>query len=305
MRNRLRGGQQSSVVFKGIGSILATALFSVLLAGVAHAQGGQPVPWQIGFQEPVTSIARQIDSFHDFLMIVITVISLFVMGLLAYIIWKFNEKANPVPSKTTHNTKIEVIWTIVPILILLVICIPSFRLLFAQYTFPKADLVIKTTGNQWYWSYEYPDHGGMSFDQLMLRDDDDKPIDGPNGEPKVLAVDNFVVVPVNKNVELLVTASDVIHNWTIPAFGVKLDAIPGRVNRAWFNADKIGTYYGQCSELCGKDHAYMPIGVKVVSEADYATWLAKAKKEFASNEPVRKKAGDTKLAATAKENINR
>ncbi len=305
MRNRLKGGQQNSAVFKGIGSILATALFSVLLVGVTHAEGGQPVPWQIGFQEPVTAIARQIDSFHDFLMIIITVISLFVMGLLAYIIWKFNEKANPVPSKTTHNTSIEVIWTIIPILILLVICIPSFRLLFAQYTFPKADLVIKATGNQWYWSYEYPDQGGMSFDQLMLRDDDDKPIDGPNGEPKVLAVDNFVVVPVNKNVELLITASDVIHNWTIPAFGVKVDAVPGRVVRAWFNADKIGTYYGQCSELCGKDHAYMPIGVKVMSEADYGAWLAKAKKEYASSEPVGKKSGDAQLAASANASTNR
>ena len=304
MRNRLKGGQQIVAVFKGIGSIFAAALFSVLLTGGANAQGA-PTPWQIGFQEPVTVIARQLSSFHDFLMIVITLISLFVMGLLAYIILKFNEKANPTPSKTSHNTKIEVIWTIVPILILLVICIPSFRLLFAQYTFPKADLVIKATGNQWYWSYEYPDQGGMSFDQLMLRDDDNNPIDGPNGEPRVLAVDNFVVVPVNKNVEMLITASDVIHNWAIPAFGVRVDAVPGRVMRTWFNAEKIGTYYGQCSELCGKDHAYMPIGVKVMSEADYAAWLAKAKKEYASSEPAGKKAGDTQLATSVKVSTNR
>ena len=145
----------------------------------------------------------------------------------------------------------------------------------------------------------------MEFDQLMLRDDDNNPIDGPNGEPRVLAVDNFVVVPVNKNVEMLITASDVLHNWTIPAFGVRVDAVPGRVIRTWFNADTIGTYYGQCSELCGKDHAYMPIGVKVMSEADYATWLAKAKKEYASNEPQGKKAGNTKLAASVKASTNR
>ena len=304
MRNRLKGGQSHMAVFKGIGSMIAAAVFAVLSIGAAHAEGA-PTPWQIGFQEPVTAIARQIDSFHDFLMIVITLVSLFVMGLLAYIILKFNEKANPIPSKTTHNTTIEVIWTIVPILILLVICIPSFRLLFAQYTFPKADIVIKATGNQWYWSYEYPDEGGMSFDQLMLRDDDNNPIAGPNGEPRVLAVDNFVVVPVNKNVEILLTASDVIHNWTIPAFGVRVDAVPGRVIRAWFNAEKVGTYYGQCSELCGKDHAYMPIGVKVMSEADYGAWLAKAKKEFASSEPIGKKAGDTQLAASNKASIKR
>ena len=304
MRNRLKGGQSNMAVFKGIGSLLASAVFSVLLVGAANAEGA-PTPWQIGFQEPVTVIARQIESFHNFLMIVITLVTLFVMGLLAYIIWKFNEKANPVPSKTTHNTAIEVIWTIVPILILLVICIPSFRLLFAQYTFPKADLVIKATGNQWYWSYEYPDQGGMSFDQLMLRDDDNNPVAGPNGEPRVLAVDNFVVVPVNKNVEMLITASDVLHNWTIPAFGVRVDAVPGRVIRTWFNADTVGTYYGQCSELCGKDHAFMPIGVKVMSEADYATWLAKAKKEYASSEPVNKKAGNKQLAASANASINR
>jgi len=297
MRNRLKGGQQRSAVFKGISSMLMTAVFTVLTVNVAQALTGQPYKWQLGFQEQVTAIGRQMSSFHDFLLIIITIVTLFVVALLAYVMWKFNEKANPIPSKTTHNTTIEVVWTIVPILILLVIAIPSFRLLFAQYDFPKTDLVIKATGNQWYWSYEYPDQDGMSFDALMLRDDDDNPVKGPNGEPRTLAVDNFVVVPVNKNIELLVTASDVIHNWTIPAFGVKLDAIPGRVVRAWFNVDKVGTYYGQCSELCGKDHAYMPIGVKVMSQPDYEAWLANAKKEYASGEPVRKKAGDTQLAA--------
>ena len=297
MRNRLKGGQQVNAVFKGISSLFMTAVFSVLAIGGAQAVTGQPVKWQLGFQEPVTEIGRQMNSFHDFVLVIITLVTLFVVALLGYVMWRFSEKNNPVPSKTSHNTMIEVIWTVVPILILLVITIPSFRLLFAQYDFPKADLVIKATGNQWYWSYEYPDAGGMSFDALMLRDDDNNPIKGPNGAPRTLAVDNFVVVPVNKNVELLVTASDVIHNWTIPAFGVKLDAIPGRVIRAWFNVDKIGTYYGQCSELCGKDHGYMPIGVKVVAQADYDAWLVKAKKEYASTEPVRQKTGDTQLAA--------
>ncbi len=297
MKKCLKGEQRRSAVFKGISSVGMTVAFTLLTSGFAQALTGQPQKWQLGFQEPVTAIGRQINSFHDFLLIIISLVTLFVVGLLAYVMWKFNEKANPVASKTTHNTTIEVIWTIVPILILLVIAIPSFRLLFAQYDFPKADLVIKATGNQWYWSYEYPDQGGMSFDALLLRDDDSNPVKGPNGEPRLLAVDNYVVVPVNKNVEILVTASDVIHNWTIPAFGVKLDAVPGRVMRTWFRADKVGTYYGQCSELCGKDHAYMPIGVKVMSQTDYNAWLVKAKKEYASAEPEGKKTGDTQLAA--------
>jgi cytochrome c oxidase subunit 2 len=231
-------------------------------------------------------------------------VSLFVLGLIGYVIVKFNEKANPVPSKVSHNTTIEVIWTVVPILILLVIAVPSFRLLFAQYDFPKADLIIKATGNQWYWSYEYPDQGKMSFDAVMLRDENDKPAKGPNGEPRTLAVDNYLVVPVNKNVEMLITASDVIHNWTVPAFGVKVDAVPGRVLRTWFKAEKTGTYYGQCSELCGKDHAFMPIGVKVMNEADYNSWLAKAQQEFAAVEPEYKTDGDAKLAAVATTNKN-
>ena len=303
MRNRLKGGQQGNAVFKGISSIFMTAAFSVLATGGAQAITGQPEKWQTGFQEPVTDVARQMVALHDYVLIIITAVTLFVVALLGYVMWKFSEKNNPVPSKTSHNTTIEVIWTVVPILILLAITIPSFRLLFAQYDFPKADVVIKATGNQWYWSYEYPDAGGMSFDALMLRDDDNKPIQGPDNAPRTLAVDNYLVVPVNKNIELLVTASDVIHAWTIPAFAVKVDAVPGRVVKAWFNVDRIGTYYGQCSELCGKDHGSMPIGVKVVSQADYDAWLVKAKVEYASTEPVRKKSGDTQLAA-AKANIN-
>lgn len=296
MKNRLNGGQRLKAVLKGMGCVSMMAGFSALMTGAAQAEG-YARKWQFGFQEPVTPIARQLVSFHDFLLVIITLVTLFVMGLLFYVIKNFNEKANPVPSKTTHNTTIEVIWTIVPILVLLVIAIPSFRLLFAQYDYPKPDLVIKATGNQWYWSYEYPDADAMSFDALMLRDDNSVPIKGPNGEPRVLAVDNYVYVPVNKNVEVLVTASDVIHAWAVPAFGVKVDAVPGRVMRTWFRAEKIGTYYGQCSELCGKDHGYMPIAVKVVSQADYEAWLKKAKQEYASGEPNLKKSKNTRLAA--------
>lgn len=249
----------------------------------AMATEGYAKPWQINFQEAVTPIMHQITSFHNFLTIIIVLISLFVLGLLVYVMMRFNERTNPTPSRTSHNTMIEVIWTVVPILILVVIAIPSFRLLFAQYTLPPADVTIKATGNQWYWSYEYPDADNMTFDSLMVPEEDLKP-----GQPRLLTVDNEVVVPVNKNIHVLVTASDVIHDWAIPAFGIKLDAVPGRVLTTWFRAEKTGTYYGQCSELCGKLHAFMPIAVRVVSEQDYEKWLQEAKEEFASNDRDRK-----------------
>ncbi len=243
----------------------------------AWAQLGQPRDWQLGFQEGVTPIARQMIVFHDFLLVLITVITLFVLALLVYVALRFNKKANPKPSKTTHHTLLEVAWTVVPILILMVIAVPSFRLLFAQYDFPEADVTVKAIGNQWYWTYEYPDNGDLTFDAVMLEDDELKP-----GQPRLLATDNDVVVPVNKNVHVLITASDVLHNWTVPAFGVKVDAVPGRIIRTWFRAEKTGIFYGQCSELCGQRHAFMPIAVRVVTEAEYAIWLEKAKKEFAS-----------------------
>ncbi len=264
--------------FRG-SSCLATfaAVASIFSATPAFAELGQPRPWQLGFQEAVTPIMRQIDDFHDFLLILSTVIAVFVLALLIYVALKFNENANPKPTKTTHNTTLEVLWTVVPIVILLVIAVPSFRLLFAQYDFPKADLTIKAIGNQWYWTYEYPDHNNMTFDAVLVEKADLKP-----GQPRLLATDNEVVVPVNKNIHVLVTASDVLHNWTVPAFGVKVDAVPGRLLRTWFRAEKTGTFYGQCSELCGARHAFMPITVRVVSDAEFASWLEKAKKEFAS-----------------------
>lgn len=263
-----------------LGARLYTALAglaSFLMATPAMAELGQSRPWQLGFQEGVTPIARQIQTFHDFLMILITVVTVFVLGLLIYVAIKFNAKSNPKPSRTTHNTTLEVLWTVVPIVILLVIAVPSFRLLFAQYDFPKADVTVKAIGNQWYWTYEYPDQDNLTFDAVLVEEADLKP-----GQPRLLATDNDVVVPVNKNVHILVTATDVLHNWTIPAFGVKVDAVPGRLIRTWFRAEKTGTFYGQCSELCGARHAFMPITVRVVSDEEYASWLAQAKKKFAT-----------------------
>ena len=239
---------------------------------------GQPEAWQTGFQPAASPNMHQIAWMHDsLLMPIITVISLFVAVLLAICIVRFNAKANPTPSRTTHNTLLELAWTVIPILILVVIAIPSFRLLYFQRDTPAADLTIKAIGNQWYWSYEYPDNGNFSFDSLMLEDDELE-----EGQPRLLAVDNEVVVPVGKVVKVLVTASDVIHNWALPAFGVKMDGVPGRINETWFLAERPGVYYGQCSELCGSRHAFMPIAVRVVSEEDFAAWVEEAKEEFAA-----------------------
>jgi cytochrome c oxidase subunit 2 len=249
-------------------------------AGGAAAQEGHARPWQLGLQDAVTPIMAEIHSFHTLILWIITLITIFVLALLVFVMVRFNARSNPVPSKTTHNTAIEFAWTLIPIVILVVIAIPSFRLLYHDRTIPEADMTIKAIGNQWYWSYEYPDADGMTFDSLMVEEADLK-----EGQPRLLAVDNDVVVPVNKTVRVIVTATDVIHNWAIPAFGMKMDAIPGRLNEAWFRAEKTGTYYGQCSELCGQRHAFMPIAVRVVSEEDYAAWLEQAKQEFATAAP--------------------
>ena len=275
----LKGFSQKGWGFSQSGWRVASgAALLVALASQARAGDGQPQPWQITFQDSVTPIADQIHSLHNLLLVLITVIVLFVAGLLAWVVVKHNAKVNPTPSRTSHNTVLEVAWTIVPVLILLVIAIPSFRLLYAQYDFPKADLTIKATGHQWYWSYNYPDNGGFNFDSLMVEEADLKP-----GQPRLLAVDNEIVVPVNKVTHILVTADDVIHNWTIPAFGVKMDAVPGRVTRVWFQPRETGIYYGQCSELCGERHAFMPIQVRVVSDQEFAAWVQGAKKKFADN----------------------
>src|SRR2546429_2414979 len=254
--------------------LLGVAVAGVALAagGTAFAELGQPAPWEWTLQESATQVMDYITWFHNFLFVLITVITLFVLALLVIVVVKFNAKANPVPSKTTHNTLIEVAWTLIPVLILVGIAVPSFRLLFLQLDLPKADLTVKATGKQWYWSYSYPDNGKFEFDSLLVQDK----------KPRLLGVDNEMVVPVNKVVRVQTTGADVIHAFAVPAFGIKIDAIPGRLNETWFKATKTGMFYGQCSELCGKDHAFMPIAVRVVSDQEFASWVETAKKKFAS-----------------------
>ena len=259
---------------KLIGFVTVCAVL-LALAGTGYAGLGQPSPWQLGAQIPASPVMEDIVWFHDFLLWLIAAIALFVLILLVYVCVKFNAAANPVPSRTTHNTLIEVLWTVVPVLILVAIAVPSFRLLFFQLEPPPADLIIKATGKQWFWTYTYPDQK-IEFDSLMVQEKDLK-----QGQPRLLAVDNEIVVPVNKVVYIQTTASDVIHAFAVPSFGVLIDAVPGRLNQTWFKATREGIYYGQCRELCGKDHAFMPIQVRVASEADYNAWLAQAKQKFA------------------------
>jgi len=266
----------------GLSRVSATALiFGILLAsaGAAFAGLGQPSPWQMDLQDSATPVMDQIAGFHFFLLWVIAAISAFVLALLLIIIVRFSARANPTPSRTTHNTPIEIIWTIVPVIILAVIAVPSFRLLFVELQVPHPDLTVKATGKQWFWSYSYPDDGNFEFSSLMIPEKDLKP-----GQPRLLAVDNEMVVPVNKVVHVLVTGADVIHSFTVPSFGVRIDAIPGRMNDTWFKATTEGVFYGQCSELCGKDHSFMPIAVRVVSESDFNNWLDEAKKKYATDD---------------------
>ncbi len=246
------------------------ALFTPVFAGAAEIRGA-PRQWQLGFQPPGSPAMERLEAFHNNLLLPITVaISLLVLVLLLYIAVRFNKRANPVPSKTAHNTLIEVIWTVLPVMILVTIAIPSFRLLFFEAKIPEPDLTIKAIGNTWRWDYEYPE--GVTFTANMTPDDKLKP-----GEPRLLTTDSKVVVPVNKVVHVQMTSNDVIHSWAVPSFAVKMDAVPGRLNETWFRASHEGIYYGQCSELCGKDHAYMPIEIHVVSEELYKRWLEVAK----------------------------
>jgi len=234
------------------------------------------VNWQMGFNDSVTTVMNDIVHLHDRILLpIIVAISVFVLFLLLYSIFKFRASKNPIPSKTSHNTFIEVMWTVIPCLILIVIAIPSFRLLYKQDIIPKADVTIKAIGYQWYWGYEYPDQN-IAFDANMIETKNLKP-----NQPRLLETDNHVVVPVNKVVKVLITANDVLHAWAVPSFGVKRDAVPGRINETWFKAEKEGVYYGQCSELCGSRHAFMPITVRVVSDKQYNEWLKEAKIKFA------------------------
>ena len=288
-----------ALVWAGLAGLAAVAL------NVAPASAevfGQSVDGQVGLQNAVTPVAHSIHDFYNLVTTIIIVITLFVLGLLVYVMYRFSESRNPTPSRVTHNTLIEVLWTVLPIIILVIIAVPSFKLLNLQYAYPKADLTIKATGYQWYWSHQYPDQGGFSFDSYMLDDEGrneliEKGIDAPRN----LAVDNEVVVPVNKVVHVLVTAEDVLHNWTIPAFGSKTDAVPGRLTATWFKAEREGVFYGQCSELCGINHAFMPIAVRVVGEETFNKWVEarKADDEDAANAIIHEAA----LALKAKRKV--
>ncbi len=255
------------------------------LGGAASA--AQPEPWQMGLQPAATDVMASIRWFESFTLIIITVITLFVLGLLLYCAMRFNSKANPQPSRTSHNTAIEVVWTVAPILILVIIAIPSFRLLYKQLDIPESDLTLKVTGYQWYWGYEYPDekYAGIAFDSYMLDDADREKLMQEQKltvqqVPRLLAVDNQVVVPVGKIVRVQVTAADVLHSFAMPAFGIKIDAVPGRLNETWFRADAPGVYFGQCSELCGTNHAFMPIAIRAVSEEQFEAWAEAAKTDI-------------------------
>ena len=269
-------------------AVAAAATLIAFFPAAASAQNGIPQPWQMNLQPAATEVATFIHWFHDWINVLIFVISIFVLALLVYVAWRFNERRNPVPAKTTHHALLEVAWTIIPVLILVVVAIPSFRLLKLQLEIPKADITVKVTGKQWYWSYEYPQDGGaFGFDSLML--DEKQRAEAISSKkiaaaeaPRLLAVDNEAVVPVGKIVRVQVTAADVIHKFTVPAFGVKIDAIPGRLNETWFRADREGIFYGQCSFICGQNHAYMPIAFRVVSAERYAAWLAESKQKFAN-----------------------
>ena len=257
-------------------AILAAAWSLTMGSGGVMAE--QAEPWQMGFQAAASPVMRDVVAFNGLIHPIITGIFLFVLALLFYTMYRFSAKRNPEPSKTTHNTLVEVVWTAVPIMILIVIAIPSFKLLYFQDRAVDPEMTIKAIGHQWYWTYEYPDHDGLTFDALMIADEDIG-----EGQFRLLETDNRIVVPVDTTIQVLVTADDVIHAWTVPAFGIKVDAVPGRLNETWFKAEREGVFYGQCSELCGAYHGFMPITVEVVSKDAFATWIVKAKQEFALN----------------------
>ena len=260
-------------VFSRLSTYAVTIGVMLGSAATALAAPGQPSSWALGLQEAGSPVMADITWFHNFLLVLITAITVFVLALLLIVMIRFNARANPTPSRTTHNALIEVVWTIAPVVILLAIAVPSFRLLFLELDAPKADLTVKATGKQWYWSYNYPDNGNFEFDSILVEDKDLKP-----DQPRLLTVDNEMVVPVNKVVHVLVTGADVIHSFAVPSFGIKIDAVPGRLNDTWFKATSEGRFHGQCSELCGKDHAFMPITVRVVNDAEFAAWVAQEKK---------------------------
>lgn len=260
----------------GIGAAASAVMALSVLPAVAV-----PTNYQVGFQAAASPVMEQIEDFHRLLFYIIVFVCLFVLALLVWIVVRYRAGANPVPSKVHHNTLLEVAWTLIPVIILVFIAVPSFRLLYFEAAIPKPDVTIKAIGKQWFWTYEYPGaQAGFTYDSLGLSDADA----AKQGKPRLLGVDNPIFVPVNKVVEVQTAGADVIHSWAMPQMGVKMDAVPGRINQTWFKATKEGVFYGQCSELCGARHAYMPIELHVVSQADYDSWLAASKKKFAAIE---------------------
>jgi cytochrome c oxidase subunit 2 len=259
-------------------AVLALAAIGVAaISAIACAAG--PQPWQIGMQPPATPVKDRLSAFHDELLVIITVITIFVLGLLLYVIVRFHHQRNPVPTRTSHHTVIEMLWTVVPVLILVLIAIPSFKLMYYMDRVPDPEMTIKVTGHQWYWSYEYPDQGGLVFDSNLIPEADLKP-----GQKRLLDVDNPLVVPVDTTIRVLITGTDVIHSWFVPSFGVQEYAIIGRLNESWMKIEHDGVYYGQCNQICGINHAFMPIKVQAVSKDDFQHWLVDAKKKFAHDD---------------------
>jgi cytochrome c oxidase subunit II len=261
-------------------ALLVVALAVVATGAVAAvAWAAQPRPWELGMQPPATPVKDRLNAFHNELLVITFLIAAFVMGLLLYVIFRFDHRRNPVPSRTSHNPVIEILWTIIPVLILVIIAIPSFKLMYYMDRVPNPEMTIKVTGHQWYWSYEYPDQKDLAFDSNIIQDADLKP-----GQLRLLDVDNPLVVPIHTNIRVLVTSTDVIHSWFIPSFGVQEYAIVGRLNESWFNVDREGTYYGECNQICGANHAFMPIKIVALSKEAFQHWLSDAQKKFAHDQ---------------------
>jgi len=265
-----------------ISAVLTALLFSIFgSVGAALAQGndvGVAHPWQLGLQESASPVKEQLTDFHNLLLVIITAITLLVLALLVYVMVRFNAKANPNPTRTSHNTVLEVAWTVLPVVILVVIAVPSFKVLYYMDKTENADMTLKVIGHQWYWEYQYPDHEDLTFSSYMVPDEDIQP-----GQHRLLEVDNRIVLPVDSNIRIIITAGDVLHSWAMPSLGIKKDAIPGRLNETWARIDREGVYYGQCSEICGTNHGYMPIAIEAVSKERFAQWIEEAKQKFASN----------------------
>ncbi len=254
---------------------LTVTIAATVLAGSTWA--AQPEPWRLGMQPGVTPVAHEIRDLYNLVFWIVAAVCVFVLALMIYIVWRFNARRNPTPSKTTHNTLLEIIWTVVPVIIVAAIAVPSIKLLYFMDRTTDADMTLKVTGYQWYWSYEYPDQNGIAFDAIMVPEDK-----LAEGQTRLLETDNRVVIPVDTNIRILVTSQDVIHSWAVPAFGVKIDSVPGRTNETWIRVEKEGVYYGQCSELCGVNHAFMPVAVEVVAKDKFEAWVQEARKKFAS-----------------------